>query len=185
VKVRKNILVGGREMRRISILVMVLFISTSASAAVIIGVNGVMNPSEITLAPSDTASISVWTDAVLNTPTWYVLGIIEGDPGSLDGGGVWPQDPHILIYPPEPEPPILGLSSWIMFSYDGLTPLPPGMLLDGAVFHCDGPGNVIMRLYETDFITIMLDDTQMIHQTPEPATIVLLGLGAMLLKRRR
>jgi len=165
---------------------MVLLISTSASAAVQIAVNGVMNPPEITLDPFQTASISVWTDAVMNTPAWYVLGITEGEPGTLYGDP-WSGDPHILIYPPEPEPPFPGFSSWVMFSYDGMVPVPPGsMLVDNITFHCDGPGNVNMLLLGTeDFSSAWLAEAQMIHQTPEPGTIALLGLGAILLKRRR
>jgi hypothetical protein len=123
----------------------------------------------------------------MNTPAWYVLGIPQGQPGSLTREVIWLQDPHILIVPPEPEPPFPGLGSWVTFSFDGMTPLPPGsMLVNDITFHCDGPGNVNMLLYETqDYVEWLLDDSQMIHQTPEPGTIVLLGLGAMLLKRSR
>ncbi len=167
-------------MRHISILVMVLLISTSASAAVAIVVDGAT-----TLDPLQTVGISIVTTGE-NVPAYYVLGITEGEPGLLIDDTIRIQSSG-TIYPPETEPPIPGLSSWIMFGFESLEPIPAGILLEGVVFRCEGPGNVNMLLYElsADFLAMGLADSRMIYQTPEPGTIALLGLGAILLKRRR
>jgi hypothetical protein len=53
-------------------------------------------------------------------------------------------------------------------------------------FHCSAPGDVTISLYNTmvgDYETP--DDVILIHQVPEPATIALLGLGGLLLRRRK
>lgn len=175
-------------MRHISILALILFISISANAAVIIGYNGIIGPLETPeLAPFQTASISVATDGFLNTQSYYVLGVPVGDPGTLYGQPL-PGDPHVLIYPWEMEGmPFPGFSSYVTFSYDGLSPLPGlTLLVDNITFRCDGLGNVNLQLLETqDFADWVTLDSQAIRQIPEPGTIALLGLGMMLLKRRR
>jgi hypothetical protein len=186
-KGRENIKVGGREMRRIAILVIVLLISISASAAVQIAVNGVGNPSEITLFPSDLANISIVTDSVINYEGFYgLLGVPQGEPGSIAWGQYPPIiQPYVSIIP-GPEPPIPGFSSWIEFAvFPDISGAPAGtILIDGIDFHCEGPGNVHLTLLTTqDYVDWVVNDIQAISQ-PEPATIALLGLGAMLLKRR-
>ena len=44
---------------------------------------------------------------------------------------------------------------------------------------------MVIELYTTDFGTSELVDAVVIHQIPEPATIALLGLGGLLLRRRK
>jgi hypothetical protein len=138
------------------------------------------------LDPLQTARIDIISDAAINTDAMFILGIPEGQPGTLLGDGIDPGNPHIMIASPEMEPVVPGFSSWIIFYADGLNPIPPGLLLNNVTFRCDGPGNVNMLLIGTeDFSEWLQYDNQMIIQTPEPATIALLGLGAILLKRRR
>ena len=170
-------------MRHISILALVLFFSISANAALIIGFNGVIGPLETPeLDPLQTANISIATNEVIDTPGWYVLGVPQGEPGTIYANDPW-LHPDLVI---GPELPFPGFSSWVIFSYESLSPIPPGLLVDNITFHCDGPGNVNMLLLGTqDFADWVTLDSQAIRQTPEPATIALLGLGAMLLKRRR
>jgi hypothetical protein len=52
------------------------------------------------------------------------------------------------------------------------------MLVHGMLFHCEGPGDVTFYAYDQNFLVV---DTQVIHQTPEPATLGLLSLGGMAL----
>lgn len=51
-------------------------------------------------------------------------------------------------------------------------------------FHCEvAPGDVLVQLYDSDMITVL--DSLTIHQIPEPATMLLLGLGGLFLRRRK
>jgi hypothetical protein len=89
------------------------------------------------------------------------------------------------ILPPWPTEPPPGWKSWIEITFTDITPpIAPvmGSLVKNITFLCEGPGDVTIRLLDSD---LNLLDTQMIHQVPEPGTITLLALGAMLLKRRR
>ena len=174
-------------MRHITILIAVLSITVSANAAVSIVYNGITNPLETpVLDPLQTANIGIVSNSVLDGPFWFVLGIPQGQPGLLTRENIEPQDPHILIAPPEEPPLYSGFSSWIEFSYEGLDPVPAGLLINDITFHCTGKGNVDMLLVGTLYFDHwLIFDKQMIEQTPEPATIAMLGLGAMLLKRRR
>jgi len=59
-------------------------------------------------------------------------------------------------------------------------------LFDGIVFHCEGLGDAMLQLYTVNVSTgaTTLRDTVIIHQVPEPATLAILGLGALLLRRK-
>jgi hypothetical protein len=69
------------------------------------------------------------------------------------------------------------------------SPAPPplvGLLVDGIEFHCADEGEVILELWTAGTAgPEVLLDTQVIHQIPEPITLTLLGLGGLLLRRRR
>jgi hypothetical protein len=49
--------------------------------------------------------------------------------------------------------------------------------------HCEGPGDAIFDLYDSSGYVLI--DTITVHQIPEPMTISLFGLGAVLLGRRK
>jgi hypothetical protein len=57
------------------------------------------------------------------------------------------------------------------------------------IYHCCGPGikYVTISLWDDDvgYGTNDVQDTIVIHQIPEPATIALLGLGGLLMRRRK
>ena len=59
---------------------------------------------------------------------------------------------------------------------------PVGGILFTSVFHCEGVGDVTLYALDDNFIPA---DTQVIHQIPEPATFAILGIGGLLLRKRR
>jgi hypothetical protein len=74
---------------------------------------------------------------------------------------------------------------WQLNLTDGIPNTNQGIgILDAKELHCEfGPSDdVIVLMNATSGV---IEDTIVIHQIPEPATIALLGLGGLLLKRRR
>jgi copper(I)-binding protein len=62
------------------------------------------------------------------------------------------------------------------------SPTVQGMLVRSVFFHCDGPGDATIALVDDDGQIV---DSQVVHQIPEPATMMLLGLGGVLAAIRR
>jgi len=61
-----------------------------------------------------------------------------------------------------------------------------GIYFDEIIFHCDSPHDVVVELWSTlDGSAFVLEDAVIIHQIPEPATIALLSLGGLLLRKRK
>ena len=190
-------------MKKLLILMLVLGMASMANA-LLISVNGDTDPEDtsITLAPSQTAVIDIMGEG--EAPPMDAFLIIQG-PGSIAG--------HTMLYPGSitlyqeleefaatiPCTPAEMLAMLAGAGYPGATDMSfmnfadgaaPGLplvgkLVDDIIFHCEGddPPDVILSLVSGDFATVF--DTQIIHQIPEPMTVMLLGLGGLLLRRRK
>jgi len=188
-------------MKKLLVLALVLSVASLANASFLMSVNGVVNPpdSEINLQPSQTAIIDVFGAGNANLPLDFWI-ICQG-PGTIAGG--------VVLYPGSlSEITTMSVGDWEasfeapgMFeavgfpgttsaSYfllaDATVPPPAlnGLLVDEIAFHCDGPGDVILSLVGGALDNIVVYDTQIIHQIPEPATIALLCLGGLLLRKK-
>jgi hypothetical protein len=77
------------------------------------------------------------------------------------------------------------LDVWWLTLTDGAPASRQGVgVLDAKELQCDfGPSEDVIYLFDADDGTLL--DTLIIHQVPEPVTIALLGLGGLLLRRRR
>ena len=185
-------------MKKFLIFVLVLGMASMASAVLQISVHNnppggetwdPMNPadSEITVLPSHYLMIDIWTTTTINSGVgegYFLLGL-TATKGTLSGGdSMWPAEGGVNYYsgmgtgflPPEE---VGDLATVATFS-----PI-TGVVFDHIIFHCEGPGDAVLHLYEDAFGTPGVIDTVIIHQIPEPATIALLGLGSLLLRRRK
>jgi hypothetical protein len=107
------------------------------------------------------------------------MGLTEDSPASLT-----PPLGDPIIDEPDPDlADLLGIKDPIFITFPDVPnpPPPPYIIIDDITFQCTGLGDAIIWLFdgEGNFL-----DSQTIHQTPEPATLALLGLGALLLRRK-
>jgi len=144
-----------------------------------ISVNGDPEPvdSEIILSPSETLILDIWTNAEIYSQGglegYFVIGV---DPmyGTISGGVTvppWNSEASVALYGgnsgnaylPAPEQGILGAIATFLPQGFGIT----GVIFDQIVFHCEAPGDAVINLYVTDFVTLTLVDSVTVHQIPE------------------
>lgn len=183
-------------MKKLLVLMMVLGIASAANAALLLSVDGVVDPpdSEIEIKESDWVTIDIWGDGA--TPGGdFFLGIGVEGPASLDVANAQ------ILYTGNQKGIAEGYAAYAPYIGGGVNVpfyqvtlfdlVPPeqtqvpleGTLVDGIRLHCDGVGEVTVILTDLDGQIL---DTQVIHQiVPEPMTLGLLGLGGLFLRRRK
>ena len=173
-------------MKKLLMMALVLGMATVASA-------GFQIIAPVEMDPSDTVMIQVVSDTPEIGGFAGGLGIVIGSgPGSWTG---------VSAAPGMPDPPAAnnfadyygniqetidpGLPAWDLWYMDltsvSVDPFDPQIWFE-AEFHCDGPGDVEIILTDFDLVPI---GSVIIHQTPEPASLALLGLGGLFLRRRK
>jgi hypothetical protein len=188
-------------MKKLLALLLVLVVTSAASATLQISVNGEKEPveSQITIGPSDHITLDIWTDADIQPfeaiPWMLVCEVVGGD---ITGGtsvhaamtisGLTKDFEKII--PPEGQEGIWGLAA-----NTTVIPVEAGTTLADLIdFHCLGcppggpvPCDIVISLYDAPdgAPPTTLFDSVVIHQTPEPASMLLLGLGGLLLRRRK
>ena len=191
-------------MKKLLVLMLVLGVATLASAGLQISVGGVKEPvdTEIILNLSDTIELDIWTDTDVmpfQSENWAL--VVSGDYGTICGGvaaytaagvtnNVGPCADNADVMPDPPQDGVWGALANISPTY---TPIPADTtLIDSIIFHCEGPGDAVIQLYSIvsgepfgDISGGTLLDTVIIHQTPEPITMALLGFGGLFLRRRK
>jgi hypothetical protein len=188
-------------MKKLMVLMLVLGMASVANAVLVldISVNGDTDPRDsdiILCAPSGEVILDIYCssgyDAANPEDDQYWALVTDLAYGSISNGNTY--------IPPAPSmSAILGTAGLLGIpvpaGYDGPAgaisgspgeTAPPGVYFDDFIFHCEAVGDATIQLWTTpDGVTMTLQDTLIIHQVPEPMTITLLGLGGLLMLRRR
>ena len=172
-------------MKNVLVLVMVLAFAASANAALMISINGNTQVDSIQIEPSDWITIDVHDDQAQGYVDWLAyldIGPVADGDYQLANARLGAGAGDFASFVPSVYG---GYDDFEITQADTATPNPdPGVVFE-VDLHCLGvlpDGQVDVILYDSQGGVL---DTATIYQVPEPATIALLGLGGLLLRRRR
>jgi hypothetical protein len=174
-------------MKKLLVLLMVLGITSIASAAIEISIDGQLGVDEITIMPSDTITVDIHNlggDLPIDFEAYlYIYNKSDGfyslsNPRLGDAAGDFPASFSMYAGAYDND------EVWFVQAWNGEE------LTTGAMFevdlHCEAIGDVLIELYDGRVDGgYTLIDSVIIHQIPEPMTIGLLGLGGLALIRRK
>lgn len=178
-------------MKKLLIFMLVLCMASSANAVLQISVGGVQEPidSEIWLLPSEYLTLDVWTttDITPGVGEGYFALVCSTADATISGGVNVSAEPSLYVYQYFGDPG--GI--WVAVALATAPSLPAGSTLTDLIdFHCEWqPNDVLVELiFDIGYPiygTAAVVDSVIIHQIPEPMTVLLLGLGGLFLRRRR
>ena len=186
-------------MKKYLVLAIVMLMASMANAVLLeLSVNGQIaeGPAEITLFPSQTFVLDIWDSQ------GYTIGqdgylVLTSDSAvssiNIDEAIILPDhlDTEILGGSQELDeigfPGVTGLLAFVGYYGVDAVSWAPGKVMDNIIFHCEAPGDTVIQLLWThDFSELTVVDSVIVHQIiPEPATLALLGLGAVMFIRKR
>jgi len=162
--------------KKLLVLMLVLGLVSVANAVLSLTVDGGDSGAETTIIPSDDIVVGIYSDNSIGYGCWILF---------YDGART--------IHARQPFPmgdlSSIGLQGhYANYNYyyvtvaDSQGNLVPGIGFE-VDYHADGLDDILVELYDESYTTIL--DTLVVHQVPEPITIALLGLGGLLLRRRK
>jgi len=188
-------------MKKLLILVLVFGLTSMASADLVFTINdGEPQPDEITMCPSDDLELDLHLDggtivgyqltySLSNEQAEFVLPAPDSPP---QYGVVFPWQSmfagKVNGYDGD------GVMSWVEITANNfMAANGPLDLMENLWIHCLEPTDVVLEIRVSGATVIdgetipngTLLHTLTIHQIPEPATMLLLGLGGLFLRRRK
>ena len=189
--------------------------SLANAAALDLSVNGDLGVTEITIAPSGYLTLDVWADAGLIGGDFIITVTGNGSMtyGNIAfatqyNNDLWIADPGFWYpnpanwdaawnytdgYTATPTEIVIGGGNILNATPEGQ--YGGNILVDLIDFHCDAVGDVEIELWALWINTdqgvidgttdLVLMDSVTVHQVPEPATMLLLGLGGVLLRKKK
>jgi hypothetical protein len=176
-------------MKKLVALILVLGMSSLASAELIVTVNGEPQPDSITILTSDTIEIDLEIGAGHNALSATIDFVLTNGQAEFVYGGV--EFPNMFDFPPvtqgDPQKYTMSGSQFLSPAIAG-----PAVLMQGLIIHCLDATPVDLVVTSNPAGTVVdgdpytLDHVLHIEQKiPEPMTVALLGLGGLFLLRRR
>jgi hypothetical protein len=181
-------------MKKLVALILVLGMSSLASAQLIVTIDGEPQPEEITLLTSETIELDLDLGADgYNVLAYNIDWVLSNNQAELIPDGI--EFPTTMDFPPSWSG---GGEKVNMSGSNFMSPaiVGPAVLMNGLILHCVDTTDVVLTVtalegtasLDPDGITqipIEFVHTLRIKQIPEPMTVALLGLGGLFLLRRR
>ena len=192
-------------MKKLLVLMLVLGVASVATAGLQISFEGNPDPvdTEIWMDPSQIAELDIHGQgAGTGDYVYYMLlvdqaeGTITGSDAGVQWGSLSKIDYFTNEWPTYYLDPWIGRAGYSKPPMDGIAGYVgdssgagfSGLLVDGIMFHCEGPQDAVIKLLVSDTNAAgswTLEDQLIIHQVPEPITMGLLAVGGLFLRRRK
>ena len=167
----------------------------NATLQLAISVDGDDDPldSEYTIAPSEHLELDIHGSTDAGESVYWMM-LVKDAEGTITGGNA-AAGSLSSIFPAYYTVDSMGYMGIDSEVYNGISgsiadvgAIAGPVLVDLIDFHCEAPGDATVELWtgasdSTGAYTLV--DTAVIHQIPEPMTMVLLGLGGLFLRRRK
>jgi hypothetical protein len=185
----------GGCMKKLVVLALVLSVASMASAALQISLNGNQALNEVTVGLGQVATVGLWTDQAIapGSGEWFGAAITALVPATTMSGGVsmFPTETGIAIF----QSAAVDLAYPVPAGEDGIgftvtlgtiSGIPAnGDIVTGMSFSSLVKGDYTLTLTGSmDYVATTFQDSVIVHVTPEPMTMGLLGLGGLFLRRR-